>query len=181
MRRLSWYPLKIKQCNHFYVYNTHSKVGGWLLQMARCGDIAKLPCSIWASLVDVEIIGQMNEASKNVPKNAWNSKETPTTIDSSRNRVKHMRMQFMMTNKHISYWNAAEPSLSCCWKLWPKGRTNPQPCHACLSKNYATWLHMPDLGTLVNFLIWHLFKNTILCNATWAVSNIMLHGIMLIS
>lgn len=79
-------------------------------------NIAKLPCSIWASLVDVEIIGQMNEDSKNVQKNASNSKETPTTIDSSRNRVKHMRMQFMMTNKHISYWNAAEPSLSCCWK-----------------------------------------------------------------
>lgn len=29
--------LRIKRCNHFYVYNTHSKDGGWLLQMARCG------------------------------------------------------------------------------------------------------------------------------------------------
>ena len=87
-------------------------------QLSRCGvAFAKLPCSMWASLVDVDIsgLGQMNEVSKNVKK---------TMPETQRKLLQQQIVPGIGSNKHedamyddkkirvsVSYWNEAETSL----------------------------------------------------------------------
>ena len=71
-------------------------------QLSRCGvAFAKLPCSIWASLVDVDILGlgQMNEASKNVKKTMPETQRKLLQQQIVPGIGSNMRMQCMMTKK----------------------------------------------------------------------------------